>query len=162
MGGFSTRIYKRPSLHSSNLKSDRSLDCVILYKSINNVHKSYPGWRADSSPGPKNLRGKTIAGMMKYTIIKISCHACVQVHINMSISAGPLLHDWYILAQYGNSGPLLTYVCTAGPLLTDVLLVIFWLMYCWSSAAWCTYCWSSAACWPASLLLTDAMCIILI
>ena len=77
-------------------------------------------------------------------------------------TAGPLLI--YVLLVlcwliHSTAGPL---KCTTGPLLTDV-------RYSWSYADWCTagpllpdlqYCWSSAACCPASLPLTDAMCII--
>ena len=91
-------------------------------------------------------------------------------------SAGPLLTDvlllpvlcWFTVCT-STADPLLTdrctvlefsaNWCTAGPLLTDV-------QYSWSYATdipliFCCliYCWSSAACCPASLLLTDAMCV---
>ena len=132
----------------------------------------------------------------------------------MHSSAGPLLTDVTLVLCCLLYFCLYADCCTPAPLLTDVLLVLCWPMYlycrssadlqyvrvllilCWLidahctvlqfSANWCMagtlltdvqfscsyatdillifcclmYCWSSAACCPASLLLTDAMCVL--
>ena len=60
VGGFSNSIYNRPSFHSSNLKAGYYWTVSYSYKQYQYCTQNYPGWRADSSTGPKNMREKEI------------------------------------------------------------------------------------------------------